>query len=44
MMIVFWINRVAWPQAQLLFLRYFVILVLVLIVSFSFYAYFVKLC
>ena len=44
MMIVFWINRVARPQAQLLFLRYFVILVLVLIVSFSFYAYFVKLC
>ena len=44
MMIVFWINRVAWPQAQLLLLQYFVILVLVLIVSFPFYAYFVKLC
>ena len=28
MMIVFWINRVAYPQAQLLFLQYFVIPVL----------------
>ena len=28
MTMVFWINRVAWPQAQLLFLQYFVIPVL----------------